>query len=118
VVGERCECDKEHAFGEVVDQIGGGLEREPCLAGAAGSGEREQTGVVAPEPLGDESELEATSDLPLLRPSGTVARVGGLRRKNRLRAPSPAARGRDGRSEKPAPDEPSAELRGSRASSL
>ena len=61
-VGDRRERDEEDALREVLDQLGGGLEREPGLARAARAGERQQAHVVPPKPLGDRGHLALAAD--------------------------------------------------------
>ena len=50
-VADRRERDEEDAVSELLDHLGGGLEREARLAGAAGARERQQADVVGQERL-------------------------------------------------------------------
>ena len=60
-VAQRRERNPPDALGEVVRRLGGGLEREPGLAGAAGAGEGEQADAV-PEPLDHLVELALAAE--------------------------------------------------------
>ena len=82
-VAERGERHPPDALGEVVRGLGGGLEREPGLAGAAGAREREQADAV-PELLDDLAELaRAAEELGRrhgeVRPAGAFAAAGTRR---------------------------------------
>ncbi len=61
-IGDRRQRDEEHALGEVLDELGGSLQREPGLARAARPGERQQTHVLPPQSLGDRSQLALAPD--------------------------------------------------------
>src|SRR5438034_832021 len=54
--------DRKDTGLKAVARLGGKLKREASLPGAAGTGEREQTQVLAPEQLLDLSQLTLTPD--------------------------------------------------------
>ena len=61
-VGERRERDEEDALREVLDKLRGGLKPEPGLARASRPGQRQQTHVLAPQPLDDRGHLALAAD--------------------------------------------------------
>jgi hypothetical protein len=56
-VAERGERDPPDAVGEVISRLGRGLQRQPRLAGPAGTGERDKADVVAAEERREHLEL-------------------------------------------------------------
>ena len=83
-VAERGERHPEDAVGEVVDELGRGLEGEPRLAGAAGAGERDQARAVAQRarPTSPSSRSRPTSGVGW---HGQVGRVERAQRRELAR---------------------------------
>ena len=61
-VVDRRETDEEGAIGEMVDDVGGELETQASLAGAAGSCQRHQADIVAAEHILQLAELLLAAD--------------------------------------------------------
>ncbi len=61
-IGDRCQRDEEHALGEFLEELGGGLQPEPGLARASRPGERQQAHVLPPQSLGDRGQLALAPD--------------------------------------------------------
>jgi hypothetical protein len=59
-VGEACERDEERAVGELLQQLGGDLEGEARLPGAAGAGDRDESSL--PEEPGELRLLDGAAD--------------------------------------------------------
>ena len=79
-VAQRGERDPEDAVGVAVGRGGGGLEREPRLAGAAGPGEGEQPRVGLGEQCGDRRQFALTAEKRGRR-DGEVRAVERLQRR-------------------------------------
>ena len=61
-VGRGDEVDEVDAVGESVDLVRGGPDCEPCLAGPAGSRQRDEADVVVVEALADRLQLGVAAD--------------------------------------------------------